>query len=59
MENASHFSRRTNGVEIMGEFVKRCPECNSINMTVDEKRGEVVCKSCGLVLDENMVDTSP
>ena len=43
----------------MGEFVKRCPECNSINMTVDEKRGEVVCKSCGLVLDENMVDTSP
>ena len=43
----------------MGEFVKRCPECNSINMSVDEKRGEVVCKSCGLVLDENMVDTSP
>jgi transcription initiation factor TFIIB len=28
-------------------------------MTVDEKRGEIVCKSCGLVLDENMVDTSP
>jgi len=43
----------------MGEFVKRCPECNSINMTVDEKRGEIVCKSCGLVLDENLVDTSP
>jgi len=43
----------------MGEFVKRCPECNSINMSIDEKRGEVVCKSCGLVLDENMVDTSP
>jgi transcription initiation factor TFIIB len=43
----------------VAEFVKRCPECNSINLTVDEKRGEVICKACGLVLDENMVDTSP
>ncbi|MCX6775217.1 MAG: hypothetical protein NTY99_03995 [DPANN group archaeon] len=43
----------------MGEFVKRCPECNSINLSVDEKHGEVVCKSCGTVIDENMVDTTP
>jgi transcription initiation factor TFIIB len=43
----------------MAEFVKRCPECNSINLTVDEKRGEVICKACGFVLDENLVDTSP
>ena len=43
----------------MAEFVKHCPECNSINLTVDEKKGEVVCKGCGLVLDENLVDTSP
>jgi len=43
----------------VAEFVKRCPECNSINLTVDEKRGEVICKACGFVLDENLVDTSP
>ncbi len=43
----------------MGEFVKRCPECSSINLTVDEKKGEVVCKSCGLVVDENIVDSGP
>src|SRR3989338_3882607 len=43
----------------MSEMVKRCPECSSINLTVDEKRGEIICKSCGLVLDDNMIDTSP
>jgi len=37
--------------------IKKCPECSSINLTVDEKRGEVICKSCGLILDENVVDT--
>ena len=37
-------------------FIKRCPECKSINLTVDEKRGEVICKACGLVLEENEVD---
>jgi len=40
----------------MNTFVKRCPECQSINLTVDSKRGEVICKNCGLVLDENLVD---
>ncbi len=39
--------------------IKRCPECNSINLTIDEKRGEIICKNCGLVLDENLVDTRP
>jgi len=42
--------------EQKSSFIKRCPECNSINLTIDEKRGEVICKSCGLVLDENMID---
>ena len=43
----------------MPELVKKCPECNSINLTIDDKKGEIVCKSCGLVLDENMVDHGP
>ncbi len=38
-------------------FVKRCPECSSINLTYDEQRGEVICADCGLVVEEKMVDT--
>ncbi len=38
-------------------FIKRCPECNSINLTYDEQKGEVICNDCGLVVEENMVDT--
>jgi transcription initiation factor TFIIB len=38
-------------------YVKRCPECDSINLTYDEQRGEVICADCGLVVEEKMVDT--
>lgn len=38
-------------------FIKKCPECNSINLTVDEKRGEILCKSCGLILEDDVIDT--
>jgi transcription initiation factor TFIIB len=43
----------------MPELIKRCPECGSINLQVDEKRGEIVCKDCGTVIDENLIDTTP
>jgi len=43
----------------MNNFIKKCPECGSINLTADEKRGEVICKNCGLVLDENIIDEGP
>lgn len=38
-------------------FIKRCPECSSINLTYDEQKGEVICNDCGLVVEEKMVDT--
>ncbi len=38
-------------------YVKRCPECNSINLTHDEEKGEVICNDCGLLVEEKMVDT--
>jgi len=38
-------------------FVKRCPECDSINLTYDEAIGEVICNDCGLVVEDKMVDT--
>ena len=37
--------------------IKRCPECNSINLTYDDQKGEVICNDCGLVIEEKMVDT--
>lgn len=38
-------------------YIKRCPECNSISLEYDEQRGEVICRDCGLLVEEKMVDT--
>jgi len=38
-------------------YIKRCPECNSINLTYDEQKGEVICNDCGLIVEEKMVYT--
>ncbi len=38
-------------------YIKKCPECGSINLTYDEQRGELICNDCGLVIEEKMVDT--
>ena len=39
-------------------YVKKCPECDSSNLTYDESKGEVICGNCGLLVEEKMVDTS-
>jgi len=36
-----------------------CPECRSDRLVHDYERGELVCKACGLVLDDNFVDMGP
>jgi len=38
--------------------IKKCPECNSSKLRYDETRGEIICETCGLLVEENMVDTS-
>ncbi|MEK6837380.1 MAG: TFIIB-type zinc ribbon-containing protein, partial [Nanoarchaeota archaeon] len=40
----------------MAEYVKKCPECGSINLFWNKEKGEVICKDCGLVIEEKMVD---
>jgi len=40
-------------------LVKKCPECGSVNLAFDEHKGELVCRDCGLVLEEKMVDFGP
>jgi transcription initiation factor TFIIB len=41
-----------------GEHVSACPECGG-SLAADEKRGERVCKECGLVVDEDEIDHGP
>ena len=37
---------------------KTCPECGSKNLIFDDARSEVICGDCGLLVEENMVDTT-
>ncbi|MHC1595330.1 MAG: transcription initiation factor IIB [Candidatus Syntropharchaeales archaeon] len=34
----------------------QCPECGSLLLRQDYERGEIVCDSCGLVIEENIMD---
>ena len=38
-------------------YVKRCPECGSVDLTYDDQKGEITCNECGLIVEEKMVDT--
>lgn len=38
-------------------MVKRCPECGGVNITHDSQVGEIICNDCGLVIEEEMVDS--
>jgi transcription initiation factor TFIIB len=38
------------------KFVKKCPECGSVNLIYDEQKGEIICSDCGLVVEEKMID---
>lgn len=38
-------------------YVKRCPECGSVDLVFDSHKGELVCNECGLVIEEKIVDT--
>ncbi len=37
-------------------YVKKCPECGGINLFWNKDKGEVICKDCGLVIEDKMVD---
>jgi transcription initiation factor TFIIB len=40
----------------MSKFVRKCPECGSTNLAVQKERGEAICRDCGLVLEDKMID---
>ncbi len=38
---------------------RTCPECESTHLVLDDVRGELVCDSCGLVLEDQAMDRRP
>jgi transcription initiation factor TFIIB len=38
------------------QYVKKCPECGGINLFLNRDKGEIICKDCGLVIEDKMVD---
>jgi len=41
------------------ELHEICPECKSERIIKDYRRGEVVCQDCGLVIQDNCIDSGP
>jgi transcription initiation factor TFIIB len=41
------------------EETVKCPECGSTYLSKDYSRAELVCKDCGLVIDEDIIDHGP
>jgi transcription initiation factor TFIIB len=38
-------------------YIKRCPECGSVDLTYDDQKGEIICNECGLIVEEKIVDS--
>ncbi len=36
-----------------------CPECGSLDVILDETRGEHICRNCGTVVSEKLIDDGP
>ncbi|MCD6538124.1 hypothetical protein J7L18_05880 [Candidatus Bathyarchaeota archaeon] len=41
------------------ESQRVCPECGSTDLFIDWENGEVVCRNCGLVIDETVLNMGP
>jgi transcription initiation factor TFIIB len=41
------------------EEITKCPKCESSYLSKDYSRAELVCKDCGLVIDEDIIDHGP
>jgi transcription initiation factor TFIIB len=37
----------------------KCPQCNGLNLVMDEVKGEVVCVECGLVVTKDLLNQGP
>ncbi len=47
------------GSEVELDEITACPECKSEHLVRDYNRGEMTCSGCGLVIDDNFIDSGP
>ena len=33
-----------------------CLDCGSLDLIIDEIRGDIICKNCGIVVEERIID---
>lgn len=59
MKNQRVLKKRPKKVIIEENTTVSCPECSSTDFDHDSSRGEISCKHCGTVIDENMIDNGP
>ena len=59
MNNQKTLRKRPIKENIERENQNSCPDCNSTDFDYNQSRGEVICKRCGLVIDENVMDLGP
>ena len=50
-EQPDHTVRRT-----LEGHTRPCEECGAVDWQLDDSRGEITCNSCGLVVEENVID---
>ena len=41
------------------EEITQCHECGSTHISKDYSRAELICKDCGLVIDDELIDHGP
>ena len=41
---------------VLDGHTRPCEECGVVDWQLDQSRGEIACNSCGLVVEENVID---
>ena len=41
---------------VVDGHTRPCEECGAVDWQLDDTRGEIICNSCGLVVEENVID---
>jgi len=60
-ENSSSSVPRDYGLidpsrRVLDGHTRPCEECGAVDWQLDQSRGEIACNSCGLVVEENVID---
>lgn len=59
MTNQKILKKRPKRAKIDKTTENKCPECDSTDFDYNSSRAEIICKRCGCVIKENMVDNGP